>query len=391
MNKITLIPVVIMVMASSVKAHAGDPGPDVTIDWTGPVTNSVSAQSGKNFNELTEYTSWGVGSRSNQAPYPVLTYEVSEGSSDPVVLGPGGEEYGVETEYGFDTLNDFPEGYSAQGFPLRRPGSKTLRHYMDCGQTGLSATNSIDRSEVHIRSTLESPLKIAEYSSLWIGWSEYYTHLDKSRATTIMQFRNQPTPAILDERNMNYPPYTDYTVSGPATEIALMPGADGELHYHFGVREGTPLTWSNPEYEVRTKTLDWPVETGKWYDIVLQIIYRQPNPNNGGRFRVWIYDTSSPGNDPALYSVLDTPEFDLQGSTMYDYPEPPENNPYQVYAPEIRWGLYRYNCKAQNIQSPGTQPEINAQNRYMTKYLGPVKMWSGHHTKGFRIVKPSDN
>ena len=367
---------------------ATDPPPDISIDWTGSVTNIVSKSIDKNYNEMTEYTSWGVGRRNIQATYPVLTYEVSESNSNPSFVGPAGEEYGVETEYGFDPTSGFSSGYESQIFSPRRPGTKTVKHYMDCGQTGLSATNAIDRSEIHIRSTLESPLAIQEYSSLWIGWSEYYTHLDESRPATILQFRNQPSASILTQRNLNFEPYTNFINGGPATEITLNTGNDGKLHYHFGSRIGTPADWSLPAD--RSKTLDWPVETGKWYDFVVQIIYRQPNLNNAGRFRVWVYDTTTPGNDPSTYSINDQPAFDLQGSTMYDYPEPPAGNTNKPYAAELRWGIYRYNCKTKNILPTGLLPDINESNRYMTKYLGPVKMWSGHHTKGFRIVKPTD-
>lgn len=42
-----------------------DPPPDVAINWTGPVTNIVSKAINKNYNEMTEYTSWGVGRRNN--------------------------------------------------------------------------------------------------------------------------------------------------------------------------------------------------------------------------------------------------------------------------------------------------------------------------------------
>lgn len=376
----------------AVNCFAVDPPPDVSIDWTKNNTNIVSKDT-KNYNQLSHYQGWGVNRRSDRNNNPILTYEVSESETNPNFVGPAGEEYGVETEFGFDPKNDFPNGYTAQAFHPRRPNTKTLRHYMDCGQTGLSETNDIDRSEIHIRTTLgKEGLDVAEFSSLWIGWSEYYTHLDESRQTTILQFRNQLAgKKMLEERGLYSEPYISYADGGPATEVTLDKGDDGKLHYHFGSFKGPPKKETRRLIPEQSKTLDWAVETGKWYDFVVQIIYRQPNSENAGRYRGWVYDTTDPTNDPSTYTINDQPSFDLYGPTMYDYPEVPAGNTNLPYSPELRWGIYRYNCKAKNLFPNGNkQAEITELNRYMTKYLGPIKMWKGHDDKGFRIVKPTN-
>lgn len=389
----------ITLLGCSSSGLAKGPAADFSISWTGETTNDVSVikeegqNVGKNHNEMLSHQDWGVANRNNDDKGPVETYEESD--PDLMIHGPGGEEYGVETEYGFDPIYDFDIAYEGEKFEPRSPGTKTVKHYMDCGQTGLLdilyngvGKPYVDRSEIHIRSTLEE-IGAEEHKSLWLGWSEYYSYLDKSRATTIMQFRNQPSSAILESRGFDVSAgseYLDYIGGGPATGITLQPGGDGELHYYFESRQGTP-TPATGGWEVlddRKKMLEQPVKTGVWYDFVVQIIYKQyQDPaSSEGRFRVWVYDTSDVDNNSKFYSVKDVPQFDISGSTMYTYPSAGDVDNY-VTAPQLRWGLYRHNCKY--------SPEINDSNRYMTKYLGPVKMWVGDSANGFKIVKPGNN
>ena len=321
------------------------------IDWSGETTNEV-AYPGKNYNELVRFQSWGVGTRSNiVTPY-----------REKKKLDGRDRIYPIETEYGY-ILNSKP----------------VLRHYMDCGDKNQNYRIA-DRSEIHIKSTL-TDFGIAEGSELWIGWSESYGYLDKTRPTTILQFRNQPTLNELRARQLESPSSFNWIHGGPATSISLKP-VEGELHYHFEARSGMPNKWKIQPG--RSFVLPWHIETKTTYYFILQIIYSRPKGKPSGRLRVWVYPEEEYSSEVA---ITDTPSVDIRGPTMYNWPDSASGE--KPYSPEIRWGLYRYNCKPKNIKPSGKYPRIDESNRIMEKYLGPVKILPSQHENSFYFVKPN--
>jgi hypothetical protein len=155
---------------------------------------------------------------------------------------------------------------------------------------------------------------------------------------------------------------------GPASAIEVTP-VDNNLHFHFATRVGTPpSSWTIPDDHKHT--VSSPIETGKWYDFILQIKYSQ---NNDGRFRIWMYEPVADSN----YAVSDAPEWDFVGSTMYTYPTGYNKS---IPSPEFRYGVYRYNAASAN--------DITDQDRYMVKYAGPMRLWVGESDDGFENVKP---
>jgi len=69
---------------------------------------------------------------------------------------------------------------------------------------------------------------------------------------------------------------------------------------------------------------------------------------------------------------------------MYQYPV--INGVAVKPEPSLRWGVYRYGCKAASLKIG--KPPIDEHNRYMTKFLGPVRLWKGESDSGFDLVKP---
>jgi hypothetical protein len=321
-----------------------------TFLWTGQVNAAVGPTT-QNWN-MPVIERWGVGSRypdHNVQPYSL---------TDPGFSGPNGESYGIEIEFGDTTIAP------------RSPKSKNVRFYTDFGQTGITGSGP-DRAEVHIHSTLES-LDVVEGISIWLGWSEYFTHLDRKRMSTLFQFRNQPNTNELANDGFTQEQIESlveggYTSGGPATAIEAKPINAG-LHYHFATRSGTPLNWTIPDGHTHTRTAE--IETGKWYDIIVQIKYSQ---NSDGRFRVWLYEA----NNQHTYTVTDNPEWEYLGATMYKYPDY-YNKP--IPRMEFRTGVYRYNAK--------NATDITEDDRFMVKYMGPFRLWVGDGDNGFDKVKP---
>ncbi len=300
-------------------------------DWTNETIGNIG--NGKNYNKIPGYN-WGVGNRSDDKSHQVFPYS----KTNPGSLGPGGEKYGVELEFGDDSI-----------LP-RSKGTKSLRHYVDCSQPSFQK-NKLDRSEVHIRTTFED-MGIKEGSTFWLGWSEYYTQIDNDRVTTILQFRNQP-PGIS---------------GGPVISLELNPTGSG-TSYHVNVREGGPSKWKIPRQNKHT--MKDSISLNTWYDFIVQIKYSR---ERDGYFRIW-------HKNAGKAMSLDNPDWVYTGPTMYQYPTG-STQP----TPALRWGLYRYNCKSQNIVKSCNA--LTNENRYMTKFLGPVRFWKGSNDKGFTLVHP---
>lgn len=327
--------------------------------WTNTVSNKVD-QLNKNWNRpVTE--NWGVSDRypgTQGMPIP-LVKPYSE--TDPGFAGPNGEHYGVEIEFGDSTITP------------REPNSKSVRLYTDFGQTGAS-TSGMTRAEIHIRTTLQD-MKVSEGDTLWLGWSELYSDLDREKITTVFQFRNQPNEQTLAEAGFSATEIeqlvdADVNKGGPAVGITTTP-VDGTLRYQFNARVGTTLNWQVPQGHKHITS--FPITENKWYDFVVQMKYSQ---NSSGRFRIWIYEHNN--NEVTNYSINDIPEWDFHGATMYLYPS--DYIP-AIASPEIRLGVYRH----ERVNVIGV---IAEKNRYMTKYLGPLRLWSGDDDNGFNYVAP---
>jgi len=323
-------------------------------NWTGEMNGTVSAET-RNWNRPL-FEIWGVSDRypgTKGMPVPVVQpYSVT----DPGFNGPNGEEFGIEVEFGDTSIEP------------RVAGSKNVRFYTDFGQTN-AASIGMTRAEIHIRTTLQK-MNIEEGDTLWLGWSEYYTHLDRQKITTVFQFRNQPNETVLAEKGFNQATIdeivrAELTTGGPATGIITIP-IEGELHYQFSIREGAPMNWTLPTERVHTSSFH--IEVGKWYDFVVQMKYSQ---KNDGRFRVWVYER---GQNKTVNSK---PNWDFLGSTMYQYPSHFE---FPIPSPEIRTGVYRH-------ERMGNDENIEDSDRFMTKFLGPLKLWKGHSDEGFNKVK----
>lgn len=322
--------------------------------WNGPNNGEVS-ESSRNWNRPL-FELWGVSDRypaTQGMPIPnVLPYSQTDGN----FRGPNGEEFGVEVEFG--DVTKLP----------RQPGSKNVRFYTDFGQTDAGSIG-MSRAEVHIRSTLQK-LEVEEGSTLWLGWSEKYTHLDKEKITTVFQFRNQPNHTILAEKGFDQNTISEiesqgHTSGGPAIGIITTP-IDGQLHYKASVRHGSTLNWQVSEND--TFTFPTAIERDIWYDFVVQIKYSQ---QNNGFFKIWISESNQS-------SQITSPTWHYVGSTMYQYPAHYEFN---IPSPEIRTGVYRHD--RMHVSEP-----ISDQDRYMIKYLGPLRMWKGLDDTGFMKVYP---
>ncbi|MEP0357611.1 heparin lyase I family protein [Paraglaciecola sp.] len=320
-----------------------------TFLWTGATEGVVSAAT-QNWNTLSA-VDWGVTNRSTDLAEPVKLYA----DTDPGFSGPNGESYGIEIEVGYVP----PEPRSA--------GSAVVRYYTDFGQSGI-VNSGIDRAEIFIQSTLDT-MELSEGDTIWVGWSEYYTHLDHHRDTSLFQFRNQSDVYTLADKGFSEEEVLDFfesglTDGGPAAAV-LHKSIDNAAHYRFSVRHGTPANWTFTAH-----TLEEPVATGRWYDIIIKLKYSQ---ESDGEYKVWFYDTTK---NHSNYSIDDELEWDYAGNTMYDYPD--------TYSPtmEFRTGLYRYEAKE--------ALDIDESNRYMTKYMGPTRLWLGSDDEGFDYVKPRD-
>jgi len=327
--------------------------------WDGP-NDTVVSEATRNWNRPI-YELWGVSDRypgTQGMPIPnVRPYS----ETDPGFSGPNGEEFGIEIEFGDTSITP------------RSNNSKNVKFYTDFGQTNAGVIG-MSRAEIHIKSTLKK-MDIAEGTTLWIGWSEKYSHLDKEKIATVFQFRNQPNNTDLaekgyDEASINSITQAGYTTGGPAIGIITAP-FNGQLHYQVSIREGTPLSWQVPENNVYLHPHE--IQTDQWYDFIAQIKYSQ---QADGFLKIWIFDQT---NNPISNASCSTaPNWSFYGPTMYTYPS---NYQFPIPSPDLRLGIYRH-------ERTNVQEEVDAAHRYMTKYLGPLRLWRGDSNTGFSIVTP---
>lgn len=328
------------------------------LNWTELTVGNISTSS-KNYNRI-KGNAWGITNRSDIfSPNRVLPYSIT----DIAMSGPDGEKYGIELEFG--SLAIKPRSFN----------SRSVKHYVDCGQTGFQERGN-DRSEMHMRRLFEE-MDITEGSSIWLGWSEYYKHLDKTRVSTVLQFRNQPSPVALLKQILipvNSSVLKSVVDGGPVIAIELWPDKN-DIRYHFAVRRGKPDKWRIPSSNRFTDSNA--LKKGVWYDFVVNLKYSR---TSDGYFRIWHGLASN--SKTAL--TLSNYTWAYYGPTMYQYPT--------IYGvtvkpePSLRWGLYRFGCKTASLNAGN--PPIDGNNRYMTKFLGPVRLWKGESDIGFGFVKP---
>lgn len=327
--------------------------------WTGVVTNKVDNLN-KNWNRPA-IENWGVSDRYPGTPGMPIPLVKPYSETDPSFTGPNGEHYGIEVEFADTTVAP------------REPNSKNVRLYSDFGQTG-AETSGMTRAEIHIRSTLQD-MKVKEGDTLWLGWSEQYSDLDMDKITTVFQFRNQPNEQTLAEAGFTQSEITelvnaDINKGGPAVGIITTP-INEALHYQFTAREGTTMNWRVPQGH--THLSSFPIKTNQWYDFIIQIKYSQ---SDNGRLRIWVYEHNV--NSAVNYSINDVPEWDFHGATMYTYPS---HYLSAIPSPEIRHGVYRH-------ERVNSSEAIAEKDRFMTKYIGPLRLWAGAEDDGFEYVAP---
>lgn len=330
-----------------------------TFLWTDAVSNKVDNLN-KNWNRPV-IANWGVSDRYPGTPGMPIPLVKPYSETDPNFTGPNGEHYGIEIEFADTTIAP------------RQLHSNNVRLYTDFGQTG-AATSGMTRAEIHIRSTLQD-MKVKEGTTLWLGWSELYSDVDMEKITTVFQFRNQPNEQSLAEVGFNQADIdklidADVSKGGPAVGIITTP-INKALHYQFTARKGTTMDWKVPEGH--SDISSFPIEKNKWYDFIVQMKYSQ---GDDGRFRIWVYPHNATGT--VDYDITDIPQWDFHGATMYHYPE---NYPLTIPSPEIRHGVYRHE-RANSIEL------IEEKDRYMTKYIGPLRLWAGADDAGFEYVEP---
>ena len=83
-------------------------------------------------------------------------------------------------------------------------------------------------------------------------------------------------------------------------------------------------------------------------------------------------------NSAVNYSINDVPEWDFHGATMYTYPS---HYLSAIPSPEIRHGVYRH-------ERVNSSEAIAEKDRFMTKYIGPLRLWAGAEDDGFEYVAP---
>jgi len=219
---------------------------------------------------------------------------------------------------------------------VRYLGTRSVMLHTDANIHAVcNQNNSVERAEINLSQTYwGKPGRAGEGNTVWMGWSELWPDIDESHTTTILQFRS------------------NCGTGSPACQINMKPNRQLQLR-----------TRQIPVY----KSLGT-IKENVWYDWIVEIKYSKTNT---GYVKVWIYEAG----DSDTYSYDDTPTAQIL------------NNPTMLQddgCPHLRWGVYRW-------ESGDKMPsEIPAQDRLMTKYIGPARWKFGNDlgTEGFEAVKP---
>jgi hypothetical protein len=286
----------------------------------------------------------------------------------------------------------------------REPGTLSFMFYLDAAAKGFKAI-ATSKAELHDRRLLINPHGtwpgFGEGDQLWIGWSEYWTHLDKTGLNGLIQFRNQPTAggsiqgtSSLAEQGINVAQeaaFRGITVeqlanningTGPCCSMAQRSVA-GEAHLTFEVRTGScythlPISWVQNELY----THPTPYQTNTWYDTVIAFKSAQ---DSTGRIRLWHSKVTNGVRDTPF--VIGSPTWEFNGPTEYTYPTV-QGIKIRCF-PEIRKGHYRFWRQVGGggvLFAEGTAD----QNRYTRLFEGPRRMFVGGD-QGLSLVDPQRN
>lgn len=289
---------------------------------------------------------------------------------------------------------------------LRHTGTKACKFLVDAASKTFK-TITTSKSEIHDRRLLQD-FGYGPDKTLWIGWSEYHTHLDKTGRNGVLQFRNNPTADVtlangsgtnsLGEQGINVSQeasarglttaQVDFYINGtgPCSSMAIV-SSNGNAYYSYEVRSGElfthkPIQWT----QAAGYTHPGPVETGVWYDIV---ICQKSSQGSDGRIRLWIRKVSGGTNaNPDIPMVASAPDFEWNGPTEYKCPIV-QGIQIQMF-PEIRHGAYRF---WRQVGGGGVLiPEGSSDpNRYTQMFMGPRRMWIGDDNIGLSKVNPAQS
>ncbi|MEM9719079.1 MAG: malectin domain-containing carbohydrate-binding protein [Bacteroidota bacterium] len=238
---------------------------------------------------------------------------------------------------------------------VRFPGTYSTMFYTNSAFEEVCNQNfSAERAEIHgnqrfqdLGVTLGSP-----GSTVWVGWSEMYTEIDRGFPTTIFQFLSgEGSPSV----SINYYPEAGVVLSRSKYEV--QPG----------------VTIFSPEE----------FQENVWYDFIVEMKYSY---GDDGYVKVWAYKSGEKSVD--TYRYTDTPKALISGPTIHngidvvpfqtDVPQKDQG------PPRLRWGVYRW-------RSADRKPiDIPESDWLMVKYLGPARMSVGDNlgAQGFESVKP---
>ena len=249
---------------------------------------------------------------------------------------------GARISFGIDTHVRFPGTYSAMFY--------TNSAFEEVCNQNFSA----ERAEIHANQSFED-LGVtlgSPGSTVWVGWSEMYTNIDRGFPATIFQFLSgEGSPSV----SINYYPESGVVLSRSKYEV--QPG----------------VTIFSPEE----------FQENVWYDFVVEMKYSY---GDDGYVKVWAYKAGD--KSVANYRYTDEPKALIEGPTIHngidvvpfqtDVPQKDQG------PPRLRWGVYRW-------RSADRKPEdIPEEDWLMVKYLGPARIKVGDNLaeQGFNTVRP---
>ena len=247
---------------------------------------------------------------------------------------------------------------------VRFPGTSSVEFYTNSSkyESCNPGNNSAHRAEIGCTFPYANMVSIGVHeppqpgSTVWLGWSEMYTHFDKTHWSTLLQFRSDET-------------------GSPASAINYDP--EKGINIRTNTKERKTVI---PADQIKLNT---------WYDWILEFRYSfEEEGPNAGFIRVWVYEAGS--KDPSAYTYSDGVTQAIKGATLHNNttnlfpPNQKEGDGIDDGPPHLRWGLYRW---ASGRKFP---EDIDPEDHLFVKYLGPVRMKIGDdlQEEGFESVKP---
>ena len=201
-------------------------------------------------------------------------------------------------------------------------------------QETCGSNKTAERAELFAESAYRT-MGAKEGATVWLGWSDKWTDIDESHTATVLQFRSR--------------------CGGGNPAIELMMSPNRKLQIRSSSRRGNIDIVQ--------------IKEDVWYDFVAEIKYSK---GTNGYLKVWAFEAGS--NQNPNYTYNSTPTASISNIyTMYSGDD----------CPHLRWGIYRH-------ESADKAPsQINSADRYMVRYIGPVRMKVGNNLgkNGFDAVK----